>query len=261
MSKISAVIITLNEEKNISRCFNSLQGVVEEVVVVDSFSTDNTPTLCKLNDNTRFFQREWAGYAKTKNWANEQASHPYILSIDADEALDEELRASILALKAKGLSGAYQLNRITNYCGKWIKHSGWYPDKKIRLFKKGSAYWSGDLVHEKLIIEKSEPIYLIPGHLLHYSISSIEQHKQVIAKYAALKALASLNKGRKTSATPKHLSALVKFLEVYIFKLGILDGIYGWHIARFSAKSKLLEYQEIKSLGRKKDNQFNEKQL
>jgi glycosyltransferase involved in cell wall biosynthesis len=252
MSKISAVIITLNEENNIMRCLNSLHGIVDEIVVVDSFSTDNTPNLCKLNENTRFLQRNWAGYAKTKNWGNEQASHPYILSIDADEALDEELRASILSLKAKGLSGVYQLNRIANYCGKWIKYSGWYPDKKIRLFRKGSAYWSGDLVHEKLIVDDSGPIRLLPGHLLHYSINSIAQHKQVIAKYAALKAQASLNNGRKTSATRNLLSALVKFLEVYIFKLGVLDGINGWHIARFSAKSKILEYQKLKSLRKSK---------
>ncbi len=144
MSKISAIIITLNEEKNIMRCLNSLHGVVEEVVVVDSFSTDNTPNLCKLKQKYPVFPTQLGRLCQYQNWANEQASHPYILSIDADEALDEELRASILALKAKGLSAAYQLNRITNYCGKWIKHSGWYPDKKIRLFRKGSAYWSGD---------------------------------------------------------------------------------------------------------------------
>jgi glycosyltransferase involved in cell wall biosynthesis len=251
MTKISAVIITLNEEENIRRCLNSLHGVVEEVVVVDSFSTDNTPNLCKLNKNTRFLQRKWAGYAKTKNWANEQATHPYILSIDADEALDEELRASILALKAKGLSGAYQLNRITNYCGKWIKHSGWYPDKKIRIFKNGSAYWSNDLVHEKLIVDSSQSIHLLQGHLLHYSIKSIEQHKQVVAKYAALKAQDKINKGRPISASRYYLSAMVKFIVVYFFRLGLLDGINGWHIARLSAWSKIITYQKLKSLSGK----------
>lgn len=252
MSKISAVIITLNEEENITRCLNSLKGVADEIVVVDSFSTDNTPTICKQHENTRFFQREWAGYAKAKNWANEQALHPYILSIDADEVLDEELRASILELKTSGLSGAYQLNRIANYCGKWIRHSGWYPDRKIRLFKKENAHWSGDLVHEKLIVDDSEPIHLLPGHLLHYSISSIDQHKQVIAKYAALKAQASLNNGRKAMAIRNYFSALVKFLTVYFFKLGVLDGKYGWHIARLSARSKILEYQKLKALQKSK---------
>jgi glycosyltransferase involved in cell wall biosynthesis len=248
MSKISAVIITLNEEENIMRCLNSLQGVADEIVVVDSFSTDNTPSICKQHPNTRFFQRDWEGYAKTKNRANEQASHPYILSIDADEVLDKELRDSIITLKKNGLSGAYQLNRMTNYCGKWIKHSGWYPDRKIRLFKKGKARWSGDLVHEKLIVDASEPIHLLSGHLLHYSINSIDQHKQVIAKYAALKAQASIYNGRNASVAGIYLSAIVKFIEVYLFKLGVLDGKYGWHIARLSAKAKIIEFQKRMAL-------------
>ncbi len=114
-------------------------------------------------------------------------------------------------------------------------------------------------MHEKLILDKSEPIHLLPGHLLHFSISSTEQHKQVIVKYAALKAQANVSNGRKTSAVLTLLSALVKFLEIYIFKLGLLDGINGWHIARFSAKSKLIEYQKIKDLRKVKGRQTNEK--
>ena len=138
--QISAVIICLNEERNLGRALNSLNGIVDEVLVLDSGSTDRTRDIALLH-GAKFLDIEWEGYASTKNRGNEMASFEHILSLDADEELSPELQQSILKLKSSGETGAFTCNRLTNYCGKWIRHSGWYPDRKIRLFPKGKAKW------------------------------------------------------------------------------------------------------------------------
>ncbi|MBS1689005.1 MAG: glycosyltransferase family 2 protein, partial [Bacteroidetes bacterium] len=135
MVKISVVIITLNEEKNLSRCLTSVAGIADEVVVVDSFSTDNTAAIAEKY-GARVVNQAFLGYGAQKNFANDQAANDWILSLDADEALSPELQQSILSVKAKPEYDAYSLSRLTNYCGKWVKHCGWYPDKKLRLFDK-----------------------------------------------------------------------------------------------------------------------------
>ena len=144
---ISAVIIAFNEEKNIERCILSLKNVVDEIVVVDSFSKDKTKEIC-LAHNVVFIEHSFKGHIEQKNWAYTQASNNYVLSLDADEALSDELKNSILAIKNNWKNDGYAFNRLTSYCGKWIKHCGWYPDIKLRLWDRRKGTWKGINPHD-----------------------------------------------------------------------------------------------------------------
>ncbi len=244
MTPLSAVIITLNEADNIGRCLQSLASVADEILVVDSFSTDNTEAVCKEH-GVRFIQREWAGYSDTKNWANAQAAHPYILSIDADEEVDNELKKEMLEARKTGLKGAYMLNRKTNYCGRWVRFGGWYPDRKIRVFNREEARWEGEFVHETLALDNNVFVQQLPGHLNHYSYHNLEDHHERAVRYAALHAKKMYTAGRTASKIKAYLSAFWKFVHTYFLKLGVLDGWAGWHIARLSAKAVYLKYQKL----------------
>lgn len=237
---ISAVIITLNEEHNISRCIQSLDGVADEVIVVDSYSQDRTVEICEKM-GAKVFCTQWRGYAETKNFANSLATHNYILSIDADEALSDQLRQSILSVK-DNLSGAYSFNRLTNYCGKWIRHGGWYPDVKVRLFPKHTARWEGLYVHEKLIFLEPTNIQHLHGDLLHYSIVSVADHLKRIEHYSTLQAKQMFESGQKFSYVKMYISPFVRFLKQYILQLGILDGKAGLQIAYYSALAVYKKY-------------------
>src|SRR5688572_10365759 len=147
MHLLTVVIITKNEERNIARALDSVSKIADEIIVVDSYSTDQTKAICEQK-GAHFIQKEWQGYAATKDFANGLAKSAYIFSLDADEAVDKTLEKAILAEKSKGFSGIYSVNRLTNYCGKWIHHSGWYTDKKIRIFPKDKTKWVGEYVHE-----------------------------------------------------------------------------------------------------------------
>ncbi len=245
---ISVVIITFNEEANIRRCIEAAWTVADEIVVVDSCSTDQTPEICK-ELNVNLFTRKWEGYSKTKNYGNQQAQHSYILSLDADEVISDELRQSILNQKDT-LSGAYQFNRLTNYAGKWIKHCGWYPDTKIRLFPKGKARWEGDFVHETLVIDTELEIKHLQGDLFHYSYHSVSDHKIRIEKYSDLHAQKMYSEGKKAGLFKILFSPIAKFLNDYIFKAGFLDGKTGFTICMLSAKAVKLKYLKLKKMSR-----------
>ena len=160
MHPLSVVIITFNEERNIGRCIASVHGLADEVVVVDSESTDRTRAIAE-ELGARVLVRKWTDYSDQKNFANQQASHAYILSLDADEEVSSALRGSLLAAKSAGLQDAYSMHRLTNYCGHWVRHGGWYPDTKVRLFPKSAVRWEGEFEHETLGLEKGLPLSLI----------------------------------------------------------------------------------------------------
>jgi len=245
--QISAVIITKNEERNIERCLVSLQNVVDEVIVVDSFSTDETETICKKY-NVRFYQQEWLGYAKQKNQANELTTNDIILSIDADEALSPELQKSILQLKQSGNTNSLgKMNRLNNYCGKWIRHGGWYPDRKIRIFNKNHAHWEGE-IHETIVYPENMQLQFLTGDLLHYSYHSIEDHIKQADKFTTLTAQDAFEKGEKPSILSLVVIPKWKFLKDYIFKGGFLDGYYGYVICKISAFASFLKYAKLKQL-------------
>lgn len=249
MPELSVVIITYNEEKNIARCLDSIQGIADDVVVVDSFSSDKTEEICKRY-NVNFIQCKWEGYSTTKNFANQVAKHNWILSLDADEALSEELKSSIRQLKAGNELCTASFNRLTNYCGTWIKHAGWYPDKKIRLFDRSNTQWGG-LIHEELVFQKAPTIRHLKGDCLHYSYYTIEQHIQQTEKFTNLSAADLFEKGKKATFIKLYISPIVKFIQSYIFQLGFLDGYHGFVVCRISARATYLKYYKLKQLSTK----------
>ncbi len=249
--KITATIITFNEERNIERCIRSVDGVADEIIVLDSLSTDKTQKICERL-GVRFVSRAWEGYSASKNYLNSLVETDYILSLDADEALDEQLKSEIIQLKSKPNPQIYSVNRLTNYCGKWIKHSGWYPDVKPRLFPKEGSYWNGAIVHEELIFPEGLEIIQLDGHLEHYSYYSFEEHRERADKYSRLTAQKMHEAGKKASVLKPYLSALGRFVSMYLIKAGFLDGKMGFKIAQISAQSNVFKYKELRRLNREK---------
>ncbi|MDG1174224.1 MAG: glycosyltransferase family 2 protein [Flavobacteriales bacterium] len=244
--KISAVIITYNEEKNIRRCLASLQGIAEEIVVVDSHSTDRTKEICSRYENVNFISTDWKGFSDTKNYGNDIAKHSWIISLDSDEELSKELKANIASLELKE-ENAYEFNRLTNYCGKWVKYCGWSPDIKVRLFNKSITSWEG-VVHEKLVYTKSISNELIIGDLNHYSYYTEQEHLDRLKKYAQLSAEEKF-KAKKGNENYKIIfSPIFKFISVFFLKLGFLDGITGFKIAKNEAKYNYWKYSILKKL-------------
>lgn len=243
---ISAVIITYNEARNIARCLQSLQGVADEVIVVDSMSEDETPAIC-AEYGVKFISQEWQGYAKAKNTGNSLATHPYILSIDADEALSPALRENLLAVKEELSDIAYSFPRRNYYCGQAIRYGGWYPDTKIRLFPQSKGEWTGDFVHETLQINSETVVKKLTGDLLHYTCYTIGEHVERINRYSSLAAGSLFARGKKASLFRLLLSPTVRFLQIYFLKLGFLDGFNGYIIAKLSAKATFLRYAKLRS--------------
>lgn len=249
--KISAVIITFNEEKNIERCIQSLVPVADEIIVVDSFSNDRTEEIC-ATFGVRFIQHKFDGHIEQKNWARLQANFDVVLSLDADEALDETLQNSILALKANYQHTAYKMNRLTNYCGKWIRHTGWYPDTKLRLWKNTEGEWTGENPHDEFkLFDKTETIGHLKGDLLHYSYHHPQDHDKQIEYFTTIAANAYVKNGKKPFFMQAYLSAFLKFIKCYFIKLGFLDGKEGWIISRKSSYAAYLKYRKINALLKK----------
>ena len=248
--KLSAVIITFNEEKNIARCLDSLEGVVDEIVVVDSFSKDNTKQIC-LDRGARFIENPFEGHIEQKNFAMMQAENDYVLSLDADEALSENLKKSILEAKKNLNHDAYTFNRLTNYCGQWIKHCGWYPDRKLRIWNKTKGKWGGENPHDMVLMENGTSGQYLKGDLLHYSYYTINDHSRQIELFTDISSKAAFAKGKRTNKLAIVFKPAFKFFRDYIFKLGILDGYYGFVISVNSAHAKFLKYHKIYELQRK----------
>ena len=253
--KLSATIITLNEEKNIERCLISLRDIVDEVIVLDSFSEDRTVEICK-SMGAIVVQRKWEGYAASKNFVNSLAKHDYIFSIDADESLDSKLQKAILEVKKSGFTDVYAVNRLTNYCGKWIKYSGWHPDIKTRIFPKERTKWAGAYVHEELEIEGAFKTILLEGNLLHYSYYNFNEHRVRADKYSALTAKKMAEKGKKASLFKPYLSGLGRFIAMFLLKKGFLDGKMGFKIALISAQSNIFKYKELRKINREQRNRL-----
>jgi len=247
MIRLSVVIITFNEEVNIERCLRSVQHVADEVVVVDSFSTDKTQEICERYQ-VRFITHQFDGHIEQKNWALDQAKFDYVLSLDADEALDETLEKSILEAKRNWVGSAYKMNRMTNYCGDWIRHGSWYPDTKLRLAKRSGVYWGGDNPHDKLLTHDKSKATHLKGDILHYSYYSIEGHIQQQEKFSTIAAQAMFSRGKKAPWYKLILNPIASIIKDIIIRRGFLDGGAGFRVAQISAMSVYWKYKKLRQL-------------
>ncbi len=252
MKRLSVTIITLNEEINIGRCLASVADVADEVVVIDSFSTDRTKEIC-LSYGARFERNPFAGYIEQKQYALSRCSHDFVLSLDADEALSPGLKAAVLHEKSLGFPAElYSMNRLTNYCSQWIHHCGWYPDRKLRLFNRTQARWGGQNPHDKVVpADSKNPVKQLKGDLLHYSYYTIEQHRRQADKFATIAAKELVQKGKRYSYPFAAMKMIAKFLRNYLFKLGFLDGRAGFVICRMSALETWWKYSRVIELSKK----------
>ena len=249
MEKVSVVIITFNEERNLARCLNSVKNIADEIIIVDSHSTDLTVKIAS-DFNASIFQKAFISYADQKNFANSKAKNNYILSLDADEALSDELILSIQNALKNPLNNTYQLNRRTNYCGQWINYSGWYPDPKIRLFDKNYAQWGGPSLHEILVLKSNATVGILKGDLLHYSFYTKEDHEKQLEKFSSIAAQDLFSQHKKASIYNLYIKPINRFLTDYVFKRGFLDGKAGLIICLSSAKAMHLKYAKLKKLSR-----------
>lgn len=247
MPKLSVAIITLNEEKNIGRCLDSVNDIADDIVVVDSLSTDKTEEIA-LAKGARVVRQKFLGHIEQKNFAITQAKYPHILSLDADEVLSEELKKSILEVKENWEYDGYTFNRLTYYCGRWIKHCGWYPDKKLRLWDSRKGKWAGLNPHDQFFMQKGASIKHIDGDLLHYSYNSIRDHVMVSQKYAEIMAQHLFDQGKKSSVLKMWINPCAKFFKVYCQKKGYKDGVYGLIISWIASFSTFMKYAFIRHL-------------
>lgn len=248
MVKLSVVIITFNEEKNIERCILSVKDIADEIVVLDSFSTDATIKICERL-GAKVFQHKFDGHIQQKNRAITYASYPHVLSLDADEALDEVLKLSIMAIKKNFSKDGYFMNRLTNYCGHWVKHCGWYPDVKLRLWDSRKGHFTGTNPHDKYeLFEMKNNTGHLKGDILHYSYYSVEEHYRQVEYFTTIASKAGFEKGINASAFKLFINPVAKFVDHYFLRLGFLDGAAGYRISKISAYATFLKYKKLRLL-------------
>lgn len=243
MVKISATIITFNEERNIVRAIESLR-CCDEIIVVDSGSNDRTVELA-TNLGARVVDNPWPGYSSQKNFASEHAANDWILSVDADESVSEALEGEIWQIKKNGpLYDAYTVPRLAQYLGRWILHSGWYPDRKIRLFNRTRAHWVGDYVHES--VEVNGRVGHLKSNLLHFTCDSLSQHLKTMDQYTTLAAEQIV--AQKKPIGLDHLLAqpVWTFFKTYFLQRGYLDGTEGLAIAYMAMMYNFVKYAKAR---------------
>ncbi len=244
---VSAVVITYNEEKNIERCLQSLTRLTDDIVVVDSFSKDNTEDICRKY-KVNFLRRKWEGYGPTKNLGNSYAQYDYILSLDADEELSEDLIEEIKRELNNPQFDSFEIPRKSNFCGQWLKFGHWNPESHIRIFRKDKIKWDSSPVHEKLNMEKGTTVKKLKGAILHYTIYSFDQYDHKNDKYSTLAAERLFKEGKKPGFIKLYISPLYRFFHSYILKLGILDGYFGYVIAKETGRVTFQKYNKLKKL-------------
>ncbi len=256
---LSAAIITYNEEEKIQDCLDSVSGFVDEIIVLDSFSTDATETICQKNPKVRFYQHAFDGYMQQKNRALEICSSEWILCIDADERVTPELRRSIeLFLSRDTDLAGVKFPRLTYHMHRFIRHGGWYPNARYRLIRKGMAYWGGGTVHEKLILKGKGG--KIKGDLLHLTAKDLSHQVDTINKFSSIVALTRYDKGKRYHLWRLLFKPISKLVEMYLLKLGFLDGTQGFIIAVSSAYSSFLreaKLYELRVLGSKRPSNLS----
>jgi glycosyltransferase involved in cell wall biosynthesis len=247
MQKISAAIITFNEEKNIEKCLQSIVGIADEIIVVDSYSTDSTEIICNRY-NVRFEKHRFSGFRDQKNHAVSLATHKYILSVDADEALSEDLRTSLLKLKENIEADGYMFNRLNNFCGQWIRHAGWYPDRQLRFFNKEKGLWGKFNVHERVEMVPGSKIGTIKGDLLHWTCTAKKDYTIKTEKYSDIAAFELHKAGKKAGFLSAVLHGAWRFISTYVIRRGFLDGRNGFFICSTDSCYTFMKYKKLRKL-------------
>ncbi len=245
--KISATIICKNESEHIGACIQSLWPVVDEIIVVDSGSEDNTVQLAE-SLGARVFHQPFLGHIGQKNKAVSLATHPYILSLDADEELSPVLQQSILAAKKQNPAPAYSMNRLNNFCGQWIRHTGWYPDRKVRLWQRDCGQWGGTNPHDKVVLQKGIRPSHLSGDILHFTYQNVAGFAAQSDKFARIAGEAMYQQGKNPGIFPPVWRAIFRFIRDYFFQLGFLDGRAGLIISRGNARYTYLKYALLRQL-------------
>lgn len=251
MVAISLVVMTYNEEQNIARCLQSVQGLVDECLVVDSYSEDATVEIARQN-GARVIQHPFEGHVQQRDYSIRQASHEKVLVLDADEAIDDRLYQSILEVKKNWTHDCYRMNRLSSMGERWIRHGGWYPDTKFRLFDRAKYRVVGTNPHDKLVPIPGASQKKLKGDILHYTNSSVEDRVDTVNRFSSIAAQAMYDKGKRGSLLRVLVKPSVRFFIEYFVRRGFLDGLYGLVIARTSAH--YVFYREVKLLilGKKK---------
>lgn len=249
MQPISATVITYNEERNIAEALQSLTWA-DEIIIVDSGSTDATVQICRQFTES-IFHRDWTGYVDQKHFAVEKAGHDWIFSLDADERTGPELRKEIQELAASGFHlHGYKIPRVAFFMGQWIRHGDWYPDYQLRLFDRRYGRWEGGQVHESVKTDGKSGY--LKGEIYHFTYRSFSDYLRRLEIYSNLAAYDYQQKG--VSATPMKLlgNPIAAFIKAYLLKRGFLDGTPGFSVAVMGAVSVFFKYAKLYELQRKR---------
>ena len=243
MPTLSAILITRNEEANLEDCLASLDGLATQIVVVDTQSTDRTLAIAQRYGALISSPPDWPGFGPQKNRALDLASEDWVLSLDADERLTPELRAEIMGVLDKPQTDCYAIPRLSWYCGRFMRHSGWTPDYVDRLFKRGSARFSSDLVHERLI--PKGPVLRLKNQMLHYSFMNLAQVQEKMERYSTASAQQAFARGKTASPLKAIVHGAWSFFRTYILRAGFLDGPQGFSLACSNAQGTYLRYMKL----------------
>lgn len=247
MAKFSIVIITLNEEKKIGKCIDAAYQVTDDIVVIDSLSVDRTEEISSKK-GARVYLKKWEGYSAAKNFGAEKCNNDWIISIDADEIISNELAENINRLDPVS-NTVYLVNIFGNFLGKWVKYSGWYPSWKKRIYNKKKFYWDRSVVHEKLTGDVDHNLMKIEGDIYHYSYDSVEDVNEKTERYSKLLAKEMVKNEKKIGFFKEVFGPLYKFINTFIFKLGVLDGLTGYKISKMNSevvRKKIIYYKQLK---------------
>jgi glycosyltransferase involved in cell wall biosynthesis len=247
MQKFSIVIICKNEEEIIGRCLQSLQGITDDIVVLDNGSTDATKEIIKKN-NVRFIEESWEGFGKTKKRVTQLAKYDWVLNIDADEVPDEELKKNLLSIPLNNDEEVYAI-RFKNFLGKkHLRFGEWGNDKHLRLFNRTKINWDDAIVHENLVLPQGVKIKTMKGFILHYTMKNIAEYAGKMIKYALLNASKYAEQGKKSSWIKIYFAPAFNFVKYYFFKLGFLDGWEGFICAKMTSFYTFIKYSRLKEL-------------
>ena len=251
MQMLSVVIVCKNGAKVIGETIKSFSGLTDDILIYDNGSTDDTKEMVNQS-NARLIEGSWEGFGKTKNKANALAKHDWILSLDADESIDEQLKENLLQLNLADESKVFEF-KFKNFLGdKWLRYGEWGNDKHIRLFNKKKISWNDADVHESLLLPTEVKVISIPGNVLHKTAPDITAYEKKMENYAALNAEKYFKQQKRSGSFKMFFSAVFSFIKNYFFKLGFLDGATGYHCARINARYTFLKYKGLNELWRKK---------